>query len=261
MSREDDLRRITEALVEAEKALEPFTPGAIEATRKAGGSPVTEADLAVNAVLERILPRPGEGWLSEETRDEPSRLEKSRCWIVDPVDGTKEFVQGIPEWCISIGLVEDGKPVAGGVCVPARDLLIVGSVESGTTCNGEPARVRELDSLDGLEVLASRSEVKRGEWQRFEAGPFEVVPMGSVALKFALVAAGLADATWTLVPKNEWDVAAGVAMILGGGGAVWLPDGSAPTFNRRDTLYPGLLAAPAKLRGPIESYLAEHVAG
>lgn len=258
--REDDLRRIRDALAEAARVLDRFTPGEIDARKKAGGSPVTEADLEVDGVLRRILPQEGEGWLSEETADDPVRLGRHRVWIVDPVDGTKEFVQGIPEWCVSIGLAEDGVPVAGGVVVPARGLTIVGALESGVTVNGEPARVRPLDALDGIEVLASRSEVKRGEWERFADAPFRVKPMGSVALKFALVAGGLADATWTLVPKNEWDVAAGVAMIRAAGGAVWTPDGAEPRFNRPDTRFPGLLAAPAALREPIREWLGRHAA-
>ena len=258
MNREDDLRRIGTALEEAAKVLERFTPGMIEATKKAGGSPVTEADLAVNAVLEKHLPREGEGWLSEETRDDASRLERSRVWIVDPVDGTKEFVQGIPEWCVSIGLVEDGKPVAGGIGIPCLGHTVIGSLDTGVTLDGKPARCRPLKSLDGVEVLASRSEVKRGEWQRFDDAPFRVKPTGSVAMKFGLVAAGLADATWTLVPKNEWDVAAGVALVHAAGGATWLPDGGQRVFNSRDTLLPGLLAAPAALEAPIRAYLAEH---
>jgi myo-inositol-1(or 4)-monophosphatase len=194
--------------------------------------------------------------LSEETVDEPSRLDCARTWIVDPLDGTKEFVQGIPEWCVSVGLVEQGQPVAGGILVPTRGLTILGSLDTGVTVNGEPARVRALDGLDGITVLASRSEVGRGQWERFSSAPFAVEPMGSVAYKMALVAAGLADATWTLVPKNEWDVAGGTALVRAAGGAVWRPDGEPLKFNQPKTLLPGLLATPAGLEQPVRDYLA-----
>jgi myo-inositol-1(or 4)-monophosphatase len=256
MSREDDLERIREALVRARSILVDFTPGAVEHRTKQGDDPVTEADLRVNDALHACLPRGDDGWLSEETADDPSRLERERVWVVDPLDGTREFVQGIPEWCVSIALVERGHAVAGGICNPTTDRTIVGSLETGVTLNGEPCRTRALDKLEACEILASRSEVKRGEWERFDSAPFRVRPMGSVANKMSLVAAGLADATWTLVPKHEWDVAAGTALVEAAGGAVWTPDGGRPAFNQKTPRFPGLLAAPAGLRDPIRRYLS-----
>lgn len=257
MGREDDLRRIAEALEAAAAVVKRFTPGEVEHRVKDGGDPVTEADLAIDDALHRILPAPGDGWLSEETADDGERLTHARLWVVDPLDGTKEFVSGIPEWCISVGLVEDGSPVAGGICAPSRGLTVLGSKETGVTLNGRPCRVRHHEDLAGIEILASRSEVKRGEWRKFEESPFSVRAMGSVALKLGLVAAGLADATWTLVPKHEWDVAAGSALVLAAGGEVWQPDGSPPRFNRPRPKFEGLLASAAGLRGPIERFLRE----
>lgn len=256
MSRADDLRRIGAALSRAAEVLERFTPGEIAHCVKVNRDPVTAADHAVDAVLKSTLPQDGEGWLSEETIDDPARLACVRTWIVDPLDGTKEFVQGIPEWCVSIGLIEHDQPVAGGILAPTRGLLILGSLETGVTLNGEPARTRAHTRLDGITVLASRSEVGRGQWERFAKAPFAVEPMGSVAFKMALVAAGLADATWTLVPKNEWDVAAGTALVRAAGGAVWRPDGEPLKFNQANTLLPGLLATPAALEQPVRDYLA-----
>ena len=141
-----------------------FTAGAIETEYKTGHDPVTEADRAVDAVLRKELLREGEGWLSEESVDDFSRLGKSRVWVVDPLDGTREFVQGIPEFCVSIAMVENGKPVAGGICNPATNELIMGSRESGVTYNGQPAYPTDRSTLDGAVILASRSELKRGEW-------------------------------------------------------------------------------------------------
>jgi myo-inositol-1(or 4)-monophosphatase len=255
VSRAEDLRRIDSALQAAGAILADFTPGRIEHRVKERGDPVTEADTAINEALLRELPREGEGWLSEETRDDAARLERGRVWVVDPLDGTKEFVQGIPEWCVSVGLVEDGRAVAGGLLVPALELTLLGAVEEGVRANGEPCRTRNVERLDDAEVLASRSEVGRGEWERFEGAGFRVTAMGSVALKLGLVAAGRTDATWTLVPKHEWDVAAGTALVRAAGGAVWTVEGDEPGFNKPVPRFNGLLACAPGLEGPIKTFL------
>jgi myo-inositol-1(or 4)-monophosphatase len=248
MSRQDDLARIHEALRAAAEAIRPFTPGAVDYEEKSSrGDPVTAADLAANDVLLELLPSENEGWLSEETADSPERLRYRRVWVVDPLDGTREFVDGIPEWCISIGLVEDGIPVAGGILSPSTDQLVLGAVESGVTLNGEAIRATARKSLEGALILASRSEWKRGEWDRYEDAPFTVKPCGSVAFKLGQVAAGLADGTWTLVPKHEWDVAGGAALIMAAGGTLLHADGSRPRFNQASPKIPNFLAATEEL--------------
>ena len=208
-SSKETLERIDAALEAARAVLNRFTPGAIETEYKVGHDPVTEADRAVDEVLRKTLLRAGEGWLSEETVDDFTRLNKQRVWVVDPLDGTREFVQGIPEFCVFDCNGRERSPVAGGICNPATDELIIGSRETGVTYNGEPAQPSQRSELHGALVLASRSEVKRGEWKQFESAEFNIRPMGSVAYKFGLVAAGQADLTFTLVPKNEWDVQPG----------------------------------------------------
>ena len=177
-------------------------------------------------------------------------------WIVDPLDGTREFVAGIPEWCVSIGLVENGEAVAGGILNPATGQRFVGAVGHGLTLDGRPAGPSAATTLNGALVLASRSEVKRGQWERFAGAPFRVKPTGSVAYKLACVAAGLADATWTLVPKHEWDVAAGVALACAGGCAVRTLEGGAPRFNRPEPLLTGLIACAPGLAGEVDAALA-----
>jgi myo-inositol-1(or 4)-monophosphatase len=260
VNRYDDLERISRALQEGAKVLNMFTPGKIASVLKHGGDPVTEADHAVDALLAEILPQPGEGWLSEETVDHHGRLDCERVWIVDPVDGTREFVEGIPEFCISIGLVENGVPVAGGIVNPSMGTTVIGSLETGVMLNDEPVSVRPLESTTGIEVLCSRSEVRRGEWDLFSDSGLECRPMGSVAYKMSLVAAGLADATWTPVPKNEWDVAAGTALVHAAGGTVFLPDGKTPEFNRPETLYPALAAVPAGIADEVKEMFARQMA-
>ncbi|HEX5757959.1 MAG TPA: 3'(2'),5'-bisphosphate nucleotidase CysQ, partial [Thermoanaerobaculia bacterium] len=243
-----DLERIESALAAAAALLAGFTPGEVAARRKAGDDPVTEADTAVDALLRRTLPRPDEGWLSEETTDGAERLGRRRVWVVDPLDGTREFVAGIPEWSVSVGLVVDGEPVAGGVLNPATGERVVGARGHGVRLDGRPVEVVRRERLAGALVLASRSEVARGQWQPFAGAGFTIRPVGSVAYKLALVAAGRADATWTLVPKHEWDVAAGVALVLAAGGGVRVGRPAEARFNRPEPLLTRLLAAhPALL--------------
>jgi len=254
--RADDLDRIAAALDAAAAWLgaRGLSVGAVE--YKEGDDPVTATDRAIDALLREALPRPGEGWLSEETVDDPARLDRARVWVVDPLDGTREFVAGIPEWCISVGLVEDGEAVAGGILNPATGERFLGAVGRGVTLGGRPASASRAASLAGALVLASRSEVTRGQWERFADAPFTVKPTGSVAYKLASVAAGLADATWTLVPKHEWDVAAGVALARAAGCTVHLPGGGAPRFNRPRPLLPGLVACPPGLAGAVAAAIA-----
>ena len=255
----DILQRIAAGLAAAQAVFARFTPGAIETEYKIGHDPVTEADRAVDAVLRQNLLRDGEGWLSEESVDDVSRLDKSRVWVVDPLDGTREFVAGIPEFCVSIGFVENGRPVAGGICNPATNETILGSIDSGISYNGKPARPSQRTTLQGSLILASRSEVKRGEWQQFQTGDYQIRPMGSVAYKLGLVAAGRADVTFTLTPKNEWDVAAGAALVASAGGFVATLDNAPLRCNNRNPLLTGLMACGPLLKDELLSALQAHL--
>ena len=250
------LDRIDEALRRASEVLENFTPGNVDVERKSNDDPVTAADRAVDDILKEVLLGEDEGWLSEETVDDLGRLNHSKIWVVDPLDGTREFVAGIPEWAVSIGYVEDGRAIAGGVCNPQSGETFMGMVGSGVTYNGRAKTLSDRQDLRGAVVLASRSEVKRGEWERFRGGGFEIRPVGSVAYKLALVAAGLADATWTLVPKHEWDIAAGVALVHAAGGAAYTPYGNTLSFNNRNPLIRGLVAHAESLEDVVKATLA-----
>lgn len=255
----DVLTRIEAAIEAARTVFARFTPGAIETEYKIGHDPVTEADRALDAVLRQNLLREGEGWLSEESVDDVSRVSKSRVWVVDPLDGTREFVQGIPEFCVSIGFVEDGRPVAGGICNPATNETVIGAIDCGVLYNGKPARPSQRTTLNGSLILASRSEVKRGEWKQFEGDAFKIRAMGSVAYKLSLVSAGLADATFTLTPKNEWDVVAGVALVKSGGGFASTLEKTELVANRRDPLLSGLLACGPFLKEKLLALVEPHV--
>lgn len=243
--RQSDLLRIEVALQAASDLCKGFAGGMIRAETKGGDEPVTAVDRAIDELLRQTLPRNGEGWLSEETPDDWCRLTRRRVWVVDPLDGTKEFLRGIPEWCVSIALVEDEEAVAGGICNPATGEMFIGSREIGilhwrrnNVGISSPWQKKPV-------VLASRSEIARGEWDWLESAPLDVRAVGSIAYKLALVAVGQADATWTFVPKNEWDVAAGVALVEAGGGTVRNLDGQPFLFNQVETGREGLLAFSA----------------
>src|SRR5215470_10315796 len=182
-SRTEALGRIREALDAAVSVLSSFVPGAVRVHQISERGPVTQADLLVNDVLRQVLVRDEEGWLSEESADDLRRLKKHRVWVVDPLDGTREFVAGIPEWCVSVGLVENGRAIAGGICNPATGEIFLGSLEGGLTYNGRGVWASKNKSLSGGLVLASRTEVKRGEWDRFQDTQFVFRSVGSIAYK------------------------------------------------------------------------------
>lgn len=255
--RAGDLQRIEAALQAAETVCKSFTAETVRVDRKAGGEPVTAVDRAVNELLLQMLPRGDEGWLSEESADDARRLDKRRVWIVDPLDGTKEFLAGLPEWCISIALAEDGQAVAGGICNPITGETFVGSRETGI--RHWPSDTQDTLSVEREKpvVLASRSETRRGEWDWVKDAPFAVRSVGSVAYKLALVAAGRADATWTLVPKSEWDVAAGVALVQSSGGTVRGLNGRPIAFNQPETRWQGLVAFSALAQGRLAQLFEE----
>jgi myo-inositol-1(or 4)-monophosphatase len=251
------LSRIEKALNAAACSIAPFLVGTPKTEFKSGKDPVTDADRTANRILRDVLLQDGEGWLSEESVDDLNRLGKEILWVVDPIDGTREFISGIPEWCISVGFVENGRAVAGGICNPVTREVFLGILGEGVRRNGIPVSASQCQSLEGAVVLASRSEIARGEWDRFQGAPFVTRPMGSVAYKLALVAAGMADATWTASPKHEWDIAAGSALIEAAGGFVRSSNGSELRFNNPLPRVPGLLACGPRLGPKLNSWLRE----
>ena len=242
-----DLDRIASSLEAGGEIYLSRSMGTVRVDKKSGGDLVTDVEREVNQLIFGMLVQDGEGWLSEESSDSEERLRCSRIWLVDPLDGTKEYLAQIPEWCISIALMEEGQLVAGGIYNPLTDQLFYGSRETGVICRNGSAHTFEADKELPRQalVLASRSEVQRGEWERFRHQSFRTQPMGSVAYKLALVAAGKADATWTLVPKHEWDVAGGVALLLAAQGHVLTSQGVPPSFNNRNPIFPGLVGISA----------------
>ena len=210
---------------------------------KGKDNPVTQADLEADRALKRLLhdPFPEYGWLSEETADSEARLKCRRVWIVDPLDGTKEFIQGIPEFCVAVALVEEGHPVLGVTYNPITHEMFWSARGMGCHLNTEAVRVTRTRVLRHANVLASRSETARGEWEVFH-GRLRVSPTGSVAYKLALVAAGKGDATFTRSPKSEWDIASGAALLAEAGGTMTDIHGTMIRFNQRRVKVAGMIA-------------------
>ncbi len=217
---------------------------------------MTEADHALDALLHETLVRPGEGWLSEETVDDGHRLGMERVWVVDPIDGTRGFLAGRPEWCVSVALSVQGQIMAAGIINPWVQETYLAERGGMMTINGEAAHVTDHEALSAnVTVLGSHSEIRWGLWDRFRGAPFKVRTLGSIAYKMAMVAAGKADAVISLEPKNEWDVAAGALLIEAAGGVVTDADGHPMQFNRRDTLINGVIAAGVNTHAAIRDIM------
>jgi myo-inositol-1(or 4)-monophosphatase len=245
---ERELTVAEEAARAAGEIIRGYYDGTIEVREKSHDNPVTAADLRSNECIEARIRGafPGDGWLSEETRDSHERLGRDRVWIVDPLDGTKEFIQHIPELCVCIGLVEHGSPILGVSYNPITGDMFSAARGAGMRCNGLPTRASDVADLKEARVLASRSEDKRGEWDPFKA-KMRVVLTGSVAFKLALISSGRADATFSLTPKNEWDICSGAALLLEAGGRITDRDGKPLVFNQQKTLLPGIIATNGAL--------------
>lgn len=215
------LKAAREITLEAGTAIRGYFKHSYEVRDKSYDNPVTTADLAADRILREGLTAafPDYGWLSEETVDDPTRLSRSRVWVVDPIDGTKEFIMGIPEFAISVALVEAGQVVLGIVYNPATQEMFHAVRDGGAFLNDAPMRVSAREQVSGARVPASRSECKRGEFEPF-ATTFEITPTGSIAYKMALIASGQGDATWSRGPKHEWDVCGGALLVEEAGGRV-----------------------------------------
>lgn len=214
---------------------------------------VTKADLEADRILQETLRSefPDYGWLSEETKGDPKRFSASRVWIVDPLDGTREFVLKIPEYAVSVGLVEDGVPVLGVVYSPLNRELYAAVKGQGATLNGEPIHCdRKLSGKPVVEV--SRSDIEKGRFTAF-VDDLELRPCGSIAYKLARAATGCVDATLSITPKNEWDIAGGVILVSEAGGRVTDLSGEDYVFNRENTLVDGVIAATQEAYEPIKS--------
>lgn len=230
---------------------------------KDDGSPVTAVDAAVDAFLRRELKEllPDSGWLSEETADDRVRLGRTLVWIVDPIDGTKQLVSGIPEVAISIGLVSSGRVVAAAVVNPMTG-------ERGTWVAGSPPVFAGLDarptpsSLDAAGAIVSRTETEAGDLEELQGIVGSTRPVGSVAYKLLRVAGGADALTYSVRQKFEWDVCGGVGLVEAAGRAYLRLDGKRVVFNQSDArILSGAVAGPSALAEAMRRGLVSRLGG
>lgn len=227
-----------------------------EVQHKDADNPVTEADFAANRILSMAIRKffPGDAVLSEETdaageREQMNRdrAQARRVWILDPIDGTREFIKGRDEFAISVGLVIDGAPVLGFICNPAKKYLLSGGAGIGLFRDGEPLVAALRTAIHPPELLprivVSRSEYKSGKLKHLEGlyGDLMQRAVGSIAYKLALVADGTYDLVISVKPKNEWDIAGGAALIVAAGLEIAEGSGAPVVFNKPDTESFGLV--------------------
>ncbi|MEO1238439.1 MAG: 3'(2'),5'-bisphosphate nucleotidase CysQ [Pseudomonadota bacterium] len=215
---------------------------------KGKNDPVTEADLAVDTHLKETLlaARPDYGWLSEETPDTTERLTRDRVFVVDPIDGTRAFIDGQDTWAHSIAVVERGVVVAGAVFLPARDRLYAAGLGQGATRNGAAIKVSDRTEPTGATVLSNKAGFDAKHWR---VPPDDMTRKFRPSLAYRLAAAGEGrfDAMLTFRDAWEWDIAAGTLIASEAGATVTDRNGTALRFNATRPKTPGVLVAPPML--------------
>lgn len=223
-------------------------------------NPVTEADFAANRILVQALRTlfPRDAILSEETEEigernrmDAERSSRPRVWVIDPIDGTREFIKGRPQFAISLGLVVEGAAVLGFVFNPAEDCLLSGGPGIGLWQNGKPTFPKERPPFAPPQsyprIVVSRTELNEKRLSALERvyPQLEQCAMGSIAWKLALVACGQYDLAVSVKPKNEWDIAGAAALLAASGLELREGDFSPVRFNKPNTESLGLIAGTA----------------
>ena len=211
---------------------------------KADNSPVTDADIAVNEFLTDVLrtARPGYGWLSEETKDDHSRHSCPRSFVVDPIDGTRAFIDRTPNFVVSIAVIEDGKSIAGVVYNPLKDEAYTALLGGGAKLNDQPIKAKDTTELEGITMIGYPRKFRRCGFPDMNC---RVV--NSMAYRMVLVACGQADATLAFTPKSDWDVAAATLIANEAGALVTNLRGAVPVFDGPTTSGLGIICAGPKL--------------
>ena len=241
-SRTADRERLAEAVRDAGAVALKFFRGTFKSwTKGTGDSPVSEADIAVNDLLRERLPLPGDGWLSEESENDPARLGARRVWVVDPIDGTRAYIAGREDWSISAALVEAGRPVVAAVFAPAADELFLATVGGGATRNGAPIHVSAGAGLDGARIAGPKRLL---EWIAGRHPGIVAMPrVHSLALRLVRVAQGELDGAIAGGHANDWDLAAADLLVHEAGGLMATLDGKVLSYNRSESTHDVLVAA------------------
>ena len=251
---DNDLALLIEAALRAAEIALPFANHAAKAWEKEDGSgPVTEADLAVNDMLYKFLrnARPNYGWLSEETEDDHARLKKRHCFVIDPIDGTRSFMNGEKTWAHSLAIATNGVPTAGVVHLPALDHLFAAESGKGATRDDQVLAVSPQDALTGALVLAARPTQMPKFWKDAKVPDFDRHHRPSIAYRLALVAQGQFDAMITFRDSWEWDICAGALIAAEAGGVVSDRRGETLRFNKARPTTKGAVVAGPRLHNDI----------
>jgi myo-inositol-1(or 4)-monophosphatase len=237
-----DRERLATAVTEAGAVAKKFFRGPLKQwTKGQGDSPVTEADIASNDLLHRHLVEAGDGWLSEESENDPTRLAARRIWVVDPIDGTRAFIAGREDWSVSVALVVAGRPVVAALLAPVTNELLLATAGGGATRNGIAIQASSGAGLQGARVAGPMRML-----ERIVSGGTGIVPMPrihSLALRLARVAHGELDAAVAGGNGHDWDLAAADLLVHEAGGIMAGLDGQVLVYNRPDPVHSILLAA------------------
>ena len=225
---------------------------------KGASSPVSEADIAVNELIARRLrsSAPDYGWLSEESTDDETRLGKNLVWIVDPIDGTRAYLAGRDDWCVSVALVEDAQPVLAAVFAPASDEFFFaergrGSWLNGTAIHATPGTVLDFPRIAGPKPLVERLNRRGGEISLHPR-------IGSLALRLCRVADGKLDAAFAGGQSRDWDLAAANLIVQEANGSMTTLAGDSILYNRREVIHGMLVAAGRDRHASIVEHFRRH---
>ena len=241
VSYEEDLALIKQAVLAAGKiAKDAFDANDAEVWDKDNNSPVTDADIAVNEYLLKTLceARPGYGWLSEETKDDHSRHACPRTFVVDPIDGTRAFIDRTPNFAVSVAIIQDGKSVAGVVYNPLKDELFEAVLGGGAKLNSAVITAPDTDAIEGIRMVGYARKFRRLDWPDMNCRV-----ANSMAYRMVLVACGQADATVAFTPKSDWDVAAAQLIASEAGAIVTNLHGKPPSYDGETTSGLGVICA------------------
>ncbi|MEK7866556.1 MAG: 3'(2'),5'-bisphosphate nucleotidase CysQ [Planctomycetota bacterium] len=232
------------AAIQAASEIRALYRGTYEVREKGHGNPVTEADLRANEVLRDVLARefPSYRWLSEESVKDAQAYGDEPTWVIDPLDGTADFVAGLPEFAVSVALVSEGRARVAAVVNPATGDAWSAREGGGATRNGRPTRVLQATDLAGETVLVSRSEHRRGDLAAYSPR-LHLSPVGSIAYKLCLVASGEGAAVFTSHPRSLWDVAGGALVLAEAGGRVTDGEGRPIDFHPDRARVPRIIGA------------------
>jgi myo-inositol-1(or 4)-monophosphatase len=239
-------------------ALQTFR-GQLKSWTKGKSSPVSEADIAVDALLrDRLLKILDAGWLSEETEDDPARLQRADVWVVDPIDGTRAYLAGLPDWAISVALVNAGRPVVAALYAPVTDELFLSIAGTGATLNGVPIKASKGEQIAQAKFSGPKRRLE--SLATIEPAIQTMPRVPSLALRLARVATGALDGAFAGPDSHDWDLAAADLLVHEAGGLISTVTGESLVYNRPNPVHDALLAAGRARHAVLLSLIRDRLA-